>query len=482
MWRVGAVPNLSYDYRDDAVPGFVPPPPKKLRSKTTKDDSSLPKSKTTISLHSTESDETSSTKSSGTDHDVRPPKSPLTSPLRLLRRNRDAFPDSRGVPPVPPLPIAFPSHEELTESPIETPAWSLSGSLHRVLVKRPSLLRAKSRPSLEDADRPMPEMPSRPLRDEESGGRRSHPIVHVDIATPSLSRRRDESVDTTPTPTPIAPAIHPALFRTNTIDSIASNITTIQFASPISSGAAGKYQSTVAQDPEVDELAEGAEEEDEDDWRLEGGSGNLRLKRSGSLSKVAKRLGLEEGARKTATPPPAVPRPGPSRPQPSWSAALPLAPPPLAPPPRPAKSPARLAAAAAKHNRRWSISSFAPSEPDADAAGETALAAGARSETHTFAAPSRTRQPRALPIPPGFFTHAGAADKDPDDESESEAGRTAAVLRSEYLPVRSSSKPTDGLLSPEGYASRKTDHEQSWYGEWNRGNIQDVITSLRELR
>ncbi|KAF7305697.1 hypothetical protein HMN09_00823900 [Mycena chlorophos] len=118
----------------------------------------------------------------GTDHvsseDVRPPKSPLTSPLRLLRRNRDAFPDcARGVPPVPPLPIAFPGHEEqLTERP--------AGGTSVVVERQPSpgarqetIAPSDQISSLTRRCRIGPCLKCRPwaLGDEGTGGRATHP-------------------------------------------------------------------------------------------------------------------------------------------------------------------------------------------------------------------------------------------------------------------------------------------------------------------
>ena len=87
---------------------------------------------------------------------------------------------------------------------------------------------------------------------------------------------------------------------------------------------------------------------------------------------------------------------------------------------------------------------------------------------HTYSAhPSRVR---ALPIPPRFFLG-------DDDEAE----RTAAMLRADYLPAVPPKHAKEPAPAP-GYLRVQTSSQQSWYGEWNRGDIQDVISSLRELR
>ncbi|KAF7291178.1 hypothetical protein MIND_01261100 [Mycena indigotica] len=444
MWRVGALPaNFAHGYAE--VPGFVPPSKSKRRAaKASRDPSpntrakpvltSLAASQTTLSLHSTESSDTNSTKSSRHDHDRKSLASPITSSLRLLRRSRSSSISHTPPPPVPPIP---PVNDQLP------PPIKRSNS-YKTRSKPAVLVRSRSRPSL-DSERhetPVPGHSHTLLNDS------AYPPMptrlQLDIPPSRRSMSRDPSSGSSSSAT-MTPAVTPvqktgvAFERTDTVDSTVSSL--LEFADPVPvtgmAKAAAKYQSTLGQDIEAD-VREGNK-----DWTMEEDR-PVKLKRSGSLSKLAKTLGF--GVSDMPPPPPRLPL--------SPPIAAPLAHPPIPmrpsatlPPIRPPRSPARLTKQVG-HSRRWSISSFASSTNSENHDSELMTT---QSEAHGVS--------RALPIPQNFFV------KDAAVEPE----RTSAVLRAEYLPSAQIPKSARGA-------------DQSWYGEWNRRDIRDVISSLRELR
>ncbi|KAF7313137.1 hypothetical protein MKEN_00999900 [Mycena kentingensis (nom. inval.)] len=320
------------------------------------------------------------------------------------------------------------------------PSEPLPTNIRRTFAIRPAVLRrARSRPSLD-------QLPPSPPSRSNSWKRRKAP-ARLELTRDSANVGTS-SAASTPTSTHIAATQRQTgvpLVRTDTLDSLASSV--LEFAAPpvsSSGGMVGRYQSTLAQDPDEPVALE------DENWALA-----FEPRRSGSWRKMARRLGIG-----TDTPFPA----------PSSSVPHPPTVPEQAPPPLPTRSPARIT----RQSRRWSISSFASSMHDNRMAANTGSSDESGAETETEQGHEES-----------YERHRDEKPKHPiSDCNDSQDGamlvvpsNAATMLRAEYW-----SPPRLLSGSRDKGKTYNTVGAQSWYGEWNRRDIRDVISSLRELK